>query len=81
MSSPRSMLRAIQAHPEDAVQRLAVLREIVAERLDGTESARETASLARCMLDIESALRGYAGATEKTPVDELLAKRKARGVS
>ncbi len=77
---PRSMLRAIEQNPEDAAARLRELRLIVAKRLDDTESARETASLARVMLDIESAFRALtAAAGASSPVDDLLARRAARG--
>lgn len=79
MSDTKSLLKAILEHPEDVLERLSVLREIVAVRIDATESARETASLARVMLDIEAAMRSHVGAPAATPVDELLAKRKARG--
>lgn len=79
---PRSLLRAIELHADDASARLKVLREIVAERIDGTDSARETASLGRLMLDVEAALRGLqAGSQGSSPVDDLLARRAARGAS
>lgn len=78
----RSMLRAISRHPDDAEARLKVLRSIVAERIDGTDSARETASLGRLMLDVEAAIRGLtAGAPQTSKVDELLERRAARGAS
>lgn len=53
---------------------------IVATRLDETDSARETGTLARVVLDIEGALRALEGsAAGATPVDEILARRTARG--
>jgi len=74
------MVRAIAEHPADAAERLKELRLIVAERIDGTDSARETASLSRVMLDIEHALRSIEGAIPAaSPVDELLARRAERG--
>lgn len=80
MSTPRSMLRAIHEHPTDAPARLRELRAIVAERLDGTDSARETASLARVMLDVEAALRALADdPAAADEVHDLLARRIARG--
>lgn len=80
--SPRSMLRAIELNPDDAGKRLKALRAIVAARLDETDSARETGTLARCLLDIEAALRGLSGGgTQESPVDELLNRRAARGAS
>lgn len=76
----RSMLRAILDHPTDASARLGELRAIVAERLDATDSARETASLARVMLDVEAALRSLAAGPVTTDVvDDLIARRTARG--
>ncbi|MDQ1130669.1 hypothetical protein [Microbacterium sp. SORGH_AS_0888] len=76
----RSMLRAITDHPDDATARLRALREIVAARLDATDSARETGTLARVMLDIEAALRSLDGAgAAVSSVDELLKRRAARG--
>jgi len=77
----RTMMQAILDHPEDATARLRALRGIVAERIDDTDSARETASLARVMLDVEAALRTLEGqsAPVASPVDDLLAKRAARG--
>lgn len=78
----RSLVRAIAEHPDEARPRLEELRAIVAERIDGTDSARETASLARVMLDIEAALRALAGASAPaSPVDELLGRRAARGAT
>lgn len=81
MSRPnRSMVTAITKHPDSAPERLRTLRLIVAERLDATESARETASLARVLLDVENALRALkSGPVQGTPVDDLLARRAARG--
>lgn len=80
--SPRSMLRAIELNPDDAGKRLKALRAIVAARLDETDSARETGTLARCLLDIEAALRGLSGGgAQESPVDELLNRRAARGAS
>lgn len=78
--SPRSLLKAIQDHPENQVEHLKVLRAIVAQRLDETESARETGTLARAMLDIQAALRSLndAGRTGD-PVDDIAARRAARG--
>lgn len=78
-TSPRSMLRAIEQNPDNADARLKELRAIVAQRLDETDSARETGTLARCLLDIEAALRGLSGAGVQSPVDELRQKRAARG--
>lgn len=78
-TSPRSMLRAIEQNPDNADARLKELRAIVAQRLDETDSARETGTLARCLLDIEAALRGLSGAGAQSPVDELRQKRAARG--
>lgn len=80
-TTTRSMVRAILDHPDDAPARLAVLREIVAHRLDETDSARETGTLARVLLDVEAALRSLAGegAPAVSAVDDLLAKRAARG--
>jgi len=77
----RTMVQAILDHPEDAGARLRALRGIVAERIDDTDSARETASLARVMLDVEAALRSLQGQSTAaaSPVDDLLAKRAARG--
>lgn len=78
--SPRSMLRAIERNPDSAPARLKALRAIVAARLDETDSARETGTLARCLLDIETALRSLAGAdSPASRVDDLLARRAARG--
>lgn len=78
--SPRSMLRAIERNPDDAPARLKALRAIVAARLDETESARETGTLARCLLDIEAALRAISGSGgQVSQVDDLLARRAARG--
>jgi len=78
--SPRSLVRAILDHPDNARARLEELRMIVATRLDETESARETGTLARVVLDIESALRSLEGsAAGATTVDEILARRVARG--
>lgn len=79
MASPRSMVRAIELNKEDAGERLRALRLIVAQRLDETDSARETGTLARCILDIENALRSLAGGAAESPVDELLAARTKRG--
>lgn len=80
MTSPRSMLQAIQQNPNNAQARLEALREIVATRLDETDSARETGTLARCLLDIETAMRTLIGATAVVdPVDELRQRRTARG--
>lgn len=80
MATPRSLLKTIEREPENQARHLRVLRLIVAERLDATESARETGTLARTILDIESALRALSGAgVERTPVDEVLERRKARG--
>lgn len=79
-ASARSMLKAIQDHPENAVERLKALREIVARRLDATDSARETGTLARCLLDVEAALRTLSASDGvPTSVDELLKRRAARG--
>lgn len=79
-TKPRSMLRAIKDHPTDASARLAELRAIVAERIDATDSARETASLARVMLDVEAALHSATvGPMAADPVDDLLTRRAARG--
>lgn len=78
-TSPRSMLRAIEKNPDNAGARLKALREIVAQRLDETDSARETGTLARCLLDIEAALRGMSATGAQSPVDELRQKRTARG--
>jgi hypothetical protein len=76
----RSLVRAISEHPDDAAARLRTLRLIVAERLDETDSARETGTLARCVLDIEAALRSLAGdGGASSTVDELIARRTARG--
>lgn len=76
----RSLVRAILDHPQDARARLEELRMIVATRLDETDSARETGTLARVVLDIEGALRALEGsAAGATPVDEILARRTARG--
>jgi hypothetical protein len=75
------MVQAILEHPTDAQARLEALRMRVAQTLDDTDSARETGTLARVLLDVEAALRSLAGdaAPTATPVDELLAKRAARG--
>jgi hypothetical protein len=74
------MVRAITQNPDNAEARLKALREIVAQRLDETDSARETGTLARCILDIEAALRALSGAPAgASPVDDLLARRSARG--
>lgn len=77
---PKSMLKAIQQNPHDAAARLRALRSIVAHRLDGTSSARETASLAASFLAVEVALKA---ATAEAPgasrVDELLSRRAKRG--
>lgn len=79
-TSTKSMLQALTDHPADPAKRLGVLRSIVAERLDATESARETASLARVILDVEAALRVLSGSSAPaTAVDDLLARREARG--
>lgn len=78
---PRSLVKAILAHPDDARARLDELRLIVAERLDATDSARETASLGRIVLDIEAALRSLAGSPTASAVDEVLARRTARGAT
>lgn len=78
--TPRSLVRAILDHPEDARARLDELRLIVAERLDATDSARETGTLGRLVLDIEAALRSLnTTAGPASPVDELLNRRAARG--
>lgn len=80
--SPRSLLRAIEKNPDNQAEHLKVLRAIVAQRLDETESARETGTLARAILDIEAALRSLAGAGDaSSPVDDLLARRAARGAN
>lgn len=80
MTSPRSMLQAIAQNPNNAQARLEALREIVATRLDETDSARETGTLARCLLDIETAMRTLTGTpTVVDPVDELRQRRTARG--
>lgn len=76
----RGMVRAILDHPDDPAARLAELRMIVAERLDETDSARETGTLARVMLDVEDALRSLNGSQGvPTAVDDLLTRRAARG--
>lgn len=78
--SPRSLLRAIEKSPDNQAEHLKVLRSIVAQRLDETESARETGTLARAILDIEAALRALSGTGDaSSPVDDLLARRAARG--
>lgn len=76
--NPRSLLQAILKAPDDRGAHLRVLREMVAERLDATESARETASLARVVLDVEAALAALNPAAQ-SPVDELLNRRAKRG--
>lgn len=79
-TSPRSLLRTIEKNPENQAAHLKVLRAIVAQRLDETESARETGTLARAILDIEAALRSLAGAgAAADPVDDIAARRAARG--
>lgn len=78
--SPRSLLRAIEKHPENQAEHLKVLRAIVAQRLDETDSARETGTLARAILDIEAALRHLNAADAPAdPVDDIAARRAARG--
>ncbi|MGL3150659.1 hypothetical protein ACSS7Z_09885 [Microbacterium sp. A82] len=73
------MVRAIELHEDDAGKRLRALRLIVAARLDETDSARETGTLARCLLDIEAALRSLQGGAAESPVDDLLQARTKRG--
>lgn len=81
----RQMVRQIKAHPDDAEARLKTLQLAVAEKFDNTTSAREIATLARVLLDIEAAFREIRAAREKavpapsSPVDELLARRAERG--
>jgi hypothetical protein len=76
----RSLVRAIREHPDDAAARLRELRLIVAARLDETDSVREAGTLARCVLDIEAALRSLAGDSgAPSKIDELLARRQGRG--
>lgn len=78
--SPRSMLSAIENNPDDHGAQLRALRDIVAFRLDNTDSARETGTLARCLLDIDSTLRSLGVSKQPASrVDELLQRRSARG--
>lgn len=77
--SERSMVRVIANSPDNPKLHLEELRAIVAERIDATDSARETGTLARVILDIESALRSLKGAGKVSPVDDLLKRRAARG--
>ncbi len=70
-------------HGDDTEAQLTNLRLIVAGRLDETDSARESGSLARVLIDIETELgklrAGQAGAA--SDVDELLTRRSARGTA
>lgn len=76
----RSLVQAILKHPDNPRGRLEELRMIVAIRLDETDSARETGTLARCVLDVEAALRSLdATGAVAGPVDELLERRRVRG--
>lgn len=76
----RSLVKAILRNPDEAKPRLEELRMIVAQRIDDTESARDTASLARVVLDVEAALRSLSGASGPgTVVDDLISRRAARG--
>jgi hypothetical protein len=66
-------------HGDDPEAQLTNLRLIVATRLDGTDSARESGTLARVLLDIEAALAALRGSdVGVTAVDDLLAKRAER---
>lgn len=77
----RSMVKAIAAHPDDPAKRLQTLRLIVATKLDATDSARETSTLARVLLDIEAAMKGVGADAPRGAVDDLLARRVERGAS
>lgn len=70
-------------HGDDPEAQLTNLRLIVATRLDATDSARESGTLARVLLDIEQALAALrnAGGLMASPVDELLARRASKGAS
>lgn len=73
------LLDSVEHDPDDPRKHLLVLRRIVAKRIDATDSARETASLARVMLDIERDIAALNVAPEIDEVSQLRARREQRG--
>jgi hypothetical protein len=77
---PHSIVKAITDRPDDPAAALQELRLIVAAKIDATSSAREVGTLGRLLVSIEAALRALDSTpTATSPVDEILARRAARG--
>ena len=76
------LTKAAQSGSE--VQALVALRDYLAEMMDGTKDVRSAAALAKQFRDTVQRIDELGGlkvAESSTPLDQLAARRKARGAS
>jgi len=76
-------LSLLDAAAEGRLEGLVALRDHLARELDACESARDTASLSLRFMDVLAQIEELQGgaapvAAPKSPLDELMAKRRDR---
>lgn len=78
----QSLTAAAQTGSE--IEALVALRDYLADLMDGTKDVRSAAALAKQFRDTVQRideLGGLKTAEQRTPLDQLAARRKARGAS
>ena len=62
----------------DHLRALQELRDLLARRIESTDSGRDTAALSRQLADVLSQIAALSPTTEVDRVDEIAARRSAR---